>query len=235
MRTSSLTETLAESVTGSYLPYHYVDVRGPAQADPIRASFEVSATCSVPPMLLDAAKAEATAAGFAAGWAQGMREASTQMAEDIRLARLREQKHHTSRRTALRSAIAAMDQAVAALEGSAVPAAEQLEQTLLTLGTTLAESLLQRELDRSGTLAQDALARVLRLAPAGEAIQVRLCPADYEVLLADDELPELANRKIELIADPTLSPGDALATSGVTDIDARLSAGMERIKAVLSA
>jgi flagellar assembly protein FliH len=228
---SSLTEQL---IAETYAPYLYQDVRGPAGPPPTRASFEVSATASVPAVLLDAARSEAMAAGFGAGWAQGMREATAQMAEDVRRSREQQQERDADRRAALSGAVRAVDRAAAALEARAVPAAEEIEQTLLSLGIALAEALLQRELELSGTVARDALTRVLRLAPAGEPVLVRLSPADHAALLAEDEQPAVATRQLTLEADPTLSPGDAVAICGVTEIDGRLDTAIARLKAVLA-
>jgi flagellar assembly protein FliH len=218
------------------MPYIYADVRAPAiaAAPAERASFEVSATASVPSALLASARTEAIAAGFAAGWAQGMNEASTAMANDVRTSAARAAALDSDRRSALAIALAALDRAAAGLEAQAVPAAADIEENLLSIATALAEALLQRELTLSGTAARDAMARVLRLAPTGERIVVQLAPVDHATLTADGALDFAGDRSIVLVADPSLSSGDAVAQCGVTQIDARLSSAMERVRAVLA-
>jgi flagellar biosynthesis/type III secretory pathway protein FliH len=59
---------------------------------------------------------------------------------------------------------------------------------------------------------------------------VRLHPDDHAALAGhalDDARP------ITLVADTGLAPGDAVATSGATQIDGRIHAGLERIKDAL--
>jgi flagellar assembly protein FliH len=69
---------------------------------------------------------------------------------------------------------------------------------------------------------------------------VRMSPADYAALTADgteraEGAPrDAAGRAVTLVVDETLQPGDAVATSGATVIDARIATGLERVRAVLS-
>jgi flagellar assembly protein FliH len=39
---------------------------------------------------------------------------------------------------------------------------------------------------------------------------------------------------VQIIADPSLRPGDATVSSGATTIDARISAGLARVQEVLA-
>ena len=54
------------------------------------------------------------------------------------------------------------------------------------------------------------------------------------MLVADAaEAVQAATRSVTLIADPSLQPGDAIARCGATEIDARIVAGIARVREVL--
>jgi len=72
-----------------------------------------------------------------------------------------------------------------------------------------------------------ALRRALALAPRDLPVVVRLNPADLAAL---GEAAETVDSSVTLVADPTLAPGDAWATSAATRIDARIRAGLERVR-----
>jgi flagellar assembly protein FliH len=63
-------------------------------------------------------------------------------------------------------------------------------------------------------------------------LTVRLHPDDHAVV-ADHAIVRNDARQITLVPDATLAPGDAVATSGATEIDARIRAGLHRIKDAL--
>jgi flagellar assembly protein FliH len=79
------------------------------------------------------------------------------------------------------------------------------------------------------------LARVLALAPEQRPVTVRLNPADRMTIGLSDRTTELVvdGRSITLVEDPTLQPGDAVAVSDATTIDARLGTALERVREVL--
>jgi flagellar assembly protein FliH len=218
------------------LPYTYAEVRGPRadRAVSVPTTFEVSATASVPAALLDAARAEATAAGFASGWAQGVREATASMDRDVQESARQAQALTAERRAAVHSALTALDRSADALVSNATETVEQIEDTVLSLAIELAEALLQRELRLSETVARDALARALHFAPAEAPITVRLSPRDHATLNENRDPAVAGARQITLVADPSLPNGDAIAICGVTRVDARLSEGLTRVKAVLA-
>jgi flagellar assembly protein FliH len=196
--------------------------------------FEVTGPAAVPAALLELARADATAAGYSAGWAQGVSEAREQMAAQVAASRDRAHEFDMERAEALHKALHALDFAAAELEQRAVRSAEQSEDVLLDMAVEIAEALLQRDL-RMGDTGSDALARVLALAPVDEPITVRLSPADHAAVTADGMSPQSdSRREIVLVADPELQPGDAMAISGASLIDGRLREGLARVRAVLS-
>jgi flagellar assembly protein FliH len=78
------------------------------------------------------------------------------------------------------------------------------------------------------------VARALSLAPSDEDVRVTLHPADLAALGAEGTTRTEGGRAITFAADDTLAPGDALARSGATSIDARLGAALERVREVLA-
>jgi flagellar assembly protein FliH len=60
-----------------------------------------------------------------------------------------------------------------------------------------------------------------------------LNPADVAALDGLD-LPALVGRPVKLLADPSLGLGDALAESGASRIDARLTSALARVREVLA-
>lgn len=228
---------VAEAFVAEPAPRVHIEAAGSA-SHPATAHqqpvFEATGPAAVPAALLDLARAEATAAGYSAGWAQGVREAREQMAADVAAAQERTRRFDAERDEAMQKALHALDRAAADLEVRAIPSAEQCEDVLLAFAGELAEALLQREL-RNDTAGPDALARVLALAPVNEPITVRLSPADHAAVTSDATSPHLnSQREIALEIDPQLQPGDAVAICAATVIDGRLREGLARVRAVLA-
>lgn len=202
--------------------------------------FEVSSSAGVPDSVLAPARAAAQAAGYAAGWASGIQAARVVADAEAHAARAETQRSAIARRAQLQQAFTALDQAAATFERRAVPTAEQVEALIVSSALAIAEQLVGHSLRNDPDRAPAALARALQLAPAGEAVTVRISPVDHAVLTADGTeraeaaVPDAAGRAVTLVADETLQPGDAVATSGATVIDARVAAGLERVRAVLS-
>ncbi|MDT4943600.1 MAG: flagellar assembly protein FliH [Pseudonocardiales bacterium] len=198
--------------------------------------FEVSSTSGVPDDLLTEARLAAQAAGYAAGWASGIRAARVVADAEAHAARAETECVAVERRERLRQAFTALDDATRALEHRAVPAADELEELIITSALTIAEQLVGHSLRNDPDRAPAALARALSLAPAGEALTVRISAADYAVLSAGGADAPVAGteRAIELVADETLRPGDAVVSTGATVVDARVSAGLARVREVLA-
>lgn len=198
--------------------------------------FEISRSAGIPDDLVAEARRGAQAAGYAAGWASGIQaarvvadaEAQTRRAEDERLA--------AERRARLQQAFTALDRAAEGLEARAVPAAEQIEDLIVGSALAIAEELVGQVLRDEQVRSQAALRRALSLAPADEPLTVRVHPADLAALAGDDgELSPAAGvtRPLQLVADPSLQPGDAVASCAATEVDARLSAGLARVREAL--
>lgn len=207
----------------------FIPADGPAELVP----FQVGGAAGIPEALLAPARAAAQAAGYLAGWSHGVQDAQQRAAaeQEDRAAALR--LADEQRAALFQRAIAAVDQAADQLDERATPGAAEVEGLIIATALQIAEALVGHSLRNDDQRAEAALARVLDLAPHTEPVVVRLSPADHALLTECDELPGARDRSITLVADPALSPGDAVATSGATEIDARIAAGLQRVREVL--
>jgi flagellar assembly protein FliH len=180
-----------------------------------------------------AARAAAAAEGFAAGYANGrvqaVAEAELRLAGELAAVREVEAKRAAS----VESLLAALGRAVAEFESRAFPTYDAVTEQLGSAAYTLVEAILERELVLSHDLALDAVRRVCAFAPRGADLTMWLNPADVAALDGLD-LPALVGRPVKLLADPSLGLGDALAESGASRIDARLTSALARVREVLA-
>lgn len=173
-------------------------------------------------------RAAARSAGYAEGWAAGHRDASAQLAARER--ELRAEAARAAESTAARadSAMTALQAAAARLDARQAPVLDDLADAVLQAALLLAEDLLGQELAAAGTGAPAALRRALATAGTPRPLRVRLHPADVAAL-DGTEVPA----GVVLVADPALTPGDAVAEHEGGAVDARLAAAVERARAVL--
>jgi flagellar assembly protein FliH len=212
-------------------------VRGARAQSATTARFQVdfrkSTEVPVPPEVLEKARASALAAGYAEGWAQGQREAraATQAAEARAQAAAEE--FTQARAAALDRAVGAVLAAADRLSQQSVPLAAELTDLILHGAVEVAEALVGRALADSPEPGLDALRRVMAVAPQTGTVTVRLHPDDLASLGAPDANYTVAGRVVSLVADPTLSPGDAIAEQGSTTIEARMGEAIARVRAEL--
>jgi flagellar assembly protein FliH len=195
--------------------------------------FELGPAGGVPEELLAPARAAAQAAGYAAGWAHGARAARLVSDAEAHVAAANRERAEERRSADVRRAIAGLDSAATALEQRSVPSAHEIEDLIVSSALSIAEALIGVSLEDDAVRGRAALKRALALAPVGEDVTVALSPDDFAVVdgnAADTDL----TRKITLVEDASLAPGDATATCGATVIDARLSTGLARVRSVLT-
>jgi flagellar assembly protein FliH len=203
--------------------------RGGPRPSPRPALFEVAAQSTAVDERTVAERAAAQAAGYAAGWAHGLRAARATAEAEAEALRDAAEREAVARRARYDQAFAALDAAAARLERIAVPTAETITDRVLEAAFAIAEALVGHDVRTDPDRAQHALARVLALVPGQEQVTVRLCPADLSALTTEGSSPQ-TDRPVRLVADATLQPGDAVAVSGATEIDARLVAGLARVR-----
>ena len=182
---------------------------------------------------VDAAAHEAArAAGFAAGYAAGARVAAATAAEEsVRVAAARAEAEADAA-AALAAALAVLRSAAAAAQARTVPVLAEAEALLHAGALELARAVLGIELSDAERSARAALARVLSRPHAPEAVTIHLNPRDLAALRATgaDEVPD----GVELVDDPALAPGDAVARHPDGYLDARIGAALERAAAALA-
>lgn len=185
---------------------------------------------TVPAEVVERVTADARAAGYAEGWAQGQRDARAAAGTEQARVRAAQHAYEQERGTTVARALGALATAATSLESRTVPVVDELTDQVLRAAVELAETLLGRELSDAPERGLDALRRVMSAAPESGTVTVRLHPDDLAAL---GEVPAFPGREVRLVPDPSLRPGDALADQGTTTVDARLSEAVRRVRDAL--
>ena len=111
-----------------------------------------------------------------------------------------------------------------------------LHETVATQATELAFSIARAVIGRELQLAEDpgadAVRRALAALPGCAEATARLHPDDLARLGRRAE-QLAAGTALQLIADPSLAPGDCVLTSGASTVDAGIDAALARMRAAL--
>ena len=198
-------------------------VHAPADA------FEVVGAAAVPPALLDPARRAAVSAGYAAGWAEGLSTARSMAERDTAAAAQRSELEAAAARGAVDRALRAVGMAAGQLHDRDVASAADVERLIIAAAFDIAEAVVGECVRRDPARGATAVARALALTPDTDEVVVALHPADRAALLASGA-PVPAH--VRLVDGGTLEPGDAIATAGATTVDARIAAGLQRVRAV---
>lgn len=171
---------------------------------------------------------EARSRGYAAGYADGARQAEQELTArqaelEAEFATLAAQQ--LSRETAQ---IETVNAVIAALSARIEPTLADAQQTLATAAVALAEAIIGTELSDSETSARSVVARILAVAESAVIATVRVNPAELPLIKAN------LSTVVNLIGDPTVNHGDAIATIPDGHIDFRISAAVERVRNELS-
>jgi flagellar assembly protein FliH len=201
----------------------------------VRFDADLTAAASpIPSRRVEEARAAARTAGYAEGWAQGQRAArvAAQAAQDQFAAQRRAA--DAARDASVRQAVGALSRAADDLAARSVPATDAIEDLVLRTAVDLAEALLGHELTAGAARDVHALRRAMAAAPAAGPVTVRLHPDDCHTL-TEALVPagEFDGRPVVLVADPSLRPGDAVAETGATTVDATLAGAVARVRQAL--
>lgn len=177
--------------------------------------------------LAEQAKYAGRAQGYANGWAEGRRAAEDQARADAAAAAARRALDDRLRQDEHDQAVAALRQAAAQLHAAAAAICATVEGQATDLAMRLVAELLGRELAVATQPGADAVRRALRLLPDEALVSVRLHPCDL-----GQAATELCPPGTRIIADPSLSRGDAVVESEQGVVDARLSTALERVAVV---
>jgi flagellar assembly protein FliH len=184
---------------------------------------------------VERAKQDARTAGYAEGWAQGQRAAAQEAQASAERAHAAEQAHEQRRAAALAQAVNALGRAVTNLEAQLMPTLHELQEVVLGHAFELAEAIVGRTVDDPEGRGSDALRRAMAAAPDQGDIVVNLHPDDYRNLVgtATDTDYNYGGRLVHLRPDPALRPGDAVAETGTTTVDASIAAAVRRAREAL--
>jgi flagellar assembly protein FliH len=212
-------------------------LRGSVAESAAAARFAVDLRRETPPdtAVVERAKQEARTAGYAEGWAQGQRAAALEAHAAAERTRAAEQAHEQRRAAALARAVNALGRAVTGLENQLMPTMHDLQEAVLAYAFELAEAIVGRTLHDPEGRAADALRRAMNAAPEHGEIVVSLHPEDYRNLVGTDAEVDhhYEGRVVHLRPDPALSPGDAVAETGTTTVDASIAAAVARAREAL--
>jgi flagellar assembly protein FliH len=201
------------------------------------------------PRLGGAAPAERSAEerGYAAGLARARAHAEQQHARRLAGLELASAAREAEREAEHRAAMAAFAAATAAVHRTMLPVLASAERELAQGALALAEAIVGEELggDPEGA-ARIAVERVLAHPDASLALRVRVHPDDlaaFDALTARRAASAPANTDLdadasgvrlpELVADPSLARGDAVAELPDGLIDARISTAIARARRAL--
>jgi flagellar assembly protein FliH len=184
---------------------------------------------------VERAKQAARTTGYAEGWAQGQRAAALEAEAAAERARALELAHDQRRAAALASAINALGRAVTNLETQMMPTLHELQEAVLAHAFELAEAIVGRAMDDPEGRAAAALRRAMNAAPDQGDILVSLHPDDFRNLVgtATDADYNYEGRPVHLRPEPALHPGDAVAETGTTTVDASIATAVARARAAL--
>ena len=173
------------------------------------------------------------AAGYAAGLQLAGRESALALdrhkaAHEALMSEL--EARHEAELQALHHAV---HLAVTALQERTTPVLANAEQVLFSHALELAEALLGCELRDGETSARTALSRACESGPTDVPLSIRMHPADLSELTEASRGALGLPASVQLVADPSLDRGDAVANYPHGFLDARLGAAMARAKAVL--
>jgi flagellar assembly protein FliH len=212
-------------------------LRGSVAESATAARFAVDLRRGVPmdSAPVERAKQEARTAGYAEGWAQGQRAAAAEALLAAERARALEQAHEQRRAAALAQAVNALGRAVTGLEEQLMPTMAELQEAVLAHAFELAEAIVGRAVDDPSGRGADALRRAMNAAPEHGDVVVSLHPDDYRQLVgtATEADYNYEGRPVHLRPDPALQPGDAVAETGTTTVDASIAAAVRRAREAL--
>ncbi len=132
--------------------------------------------------------------------------------------------------TEKRNVLGALEAAIEGIEHRKQQWVETVPRHAADLALEITEMIMMRELSTSVDPGRDAIIRCFDQLALSDQLVVRLNPSDLEQLGSTDFL---SGRTIELVADPGLRSGDAVADFGGGSVDATLSAALERVTEVL--
>ncbi len=175
----------------------------------------------IDPELVRDATDEGYRTGYNAGFTAGLEDAAA--AIDAR---------EQQRQAELRSVVQHLASAVDGLDARHREVISEIEQRIVAVACDIAEALVGHELALAQAPGRDAITRCLQLAPADGTVIAHLHPDDVATAAVDDPVVTYG-RAVRIVADASLTRGDAVVDVGPTRIDGRVGPAITRIREVL--
>lgn len=176
--------------------------------------------------LAESTRTAANSQGYAVGWAAGQRAAR----EEVRLeaAATEQQRLRTEAQRAQehQAALSALELAALKLHDAAAEVCARIETQATDLAWELTRELVGHEVASADSA--DVVRRVLALLPSEPVVRIRLHPQDAAAADA------LTTDGVVVVADSTLSRGDALVEAEDHVLDLRLDTALARVREALT-
>ena len=181
------------------------------------------------------AQERAHVSGYAAGFAAGSRAAAETTQGLHEHLRAQAAAAEATRQEAHRAAVHTLQLAAEAAVARVVPVLDEARDLLHARAFELARAVVAMELGDAEAAAAAALARAAQLPHDVRVQTVRMHPRDLAALVASGgaDAGDLAG--VELVADPSLAPGDAVSTFEGGFFDARIETAFARARTALLA
>lgn len=170
------------------------------------------------------------AAGFEAGRAEGLENMAVLQAEFVE----KDARERAARRERLGELLMTVEAAIAGALDYQAPTVAEMQETITGLSVEIAAALVGHHLAVGDCTARDAVMRALTQVPRRATVTLRMNPADYdEVIQITDEILQWS--VAEVIADPSVAPGDAVAMAENLEVDASIAGALDRVRKALGA
>lgn len=131
-------------------------------------------------------------------------------------------------RTTLQATLTALDRSASDFDAAKTAWEQVGPAQTIEIALEIAEMVMMREVTTATDPGRDAIVRCLTEVTTDESAVLRLNPADLTALAPFDDL--LKARSFELVADPAIASGDAVADTTTGSVDARLRGALGRVR-----
>jgi len=179
--------------------------------------------------LAESTRGAARAQGYAVGWAEGRRAAEAEARIEAEAVAEQVQRADAARAAEHSAAVAALREAATLLMDFAGEAREAVAAQAVELATELTETILGCTLAATDDTGALAVRRAVTASGNEPLTRLWLNPAD----LPSDSVAALREAGVQVLADASLSRGDALAELDDHVLDLRVATAMERVRVAL--